>query len=93
MSRNRPVTENELEQEPKAQGRSSLNSLDSEISPTRRFLVILSPQGGLERKVTCFGVLFKRSDKLAHYGLSACRHASYLKRASIASLSLCQRSL
>jgi hypothetical protein len=56
MSRNRPVTENELEQEPKAQGRSSLNS--SEISPTRRFLVILSPQGGV-RKVTCFGVLFK----------------------------------
>jgi hypothetical protein len=36
MSRNRPVTENGLEQEPKAQGRSSLNSLDSEISPTRQ---------------------------------------------------------
>jgi len=50
MSRNRPVTENELEQEPKAQGRSSLNSLDSEISPTRRFLVILSPQGGVREK-------------------------------------------
>jgi hypothetical protein len=84
MSRNRPVTENELEQEPKA-GRHSIVWI-AKFSPTRRFLVILSPQGGLERKVTCFGVLFKRSEKLAHYGLSACRHPSYLKRASIASL-------